>query len=61
MVAENYLESVSKLALKLCGHYVTRVCGQWAAEVALLYLSVPNANQVTLDASSGVSVLYHNL
>lgn len=54
---ERYLGPVQNLVLKMCGHYVSRVCGQWAAEVALLYLSVPSSSDpIVLDASAGIPI-----
>jgi len=55
-MTEKYLLRVQQLLLKLCGHYVSRVCGQWCGEVALLYLSVPHSAPVVLDSSVGVSL-----
>lgn len=63
-IIEKYLLPVNKLTLRLSGHYVARLCGQWATEVALLYLSVPSASSsshyqgVLLDSSIGVSLLH---
>jgi len=55
-MTEKYLLPVNQLVLKLCGYYVSRVCGQWCAEVALLYLSVPHSQNVVLDSSVGIPI-----